>query len=148
MRDHQAGALKVARRREESERVAAHLPPLNAAIYRFGSGLNGDAFGNGDCWNFVNQAMIFAGANRSALYLFGAKVSLKDALPGDVVQFEKFSGPTFSTGHHSAVLVRNHGDGVITVVHQNARPNGAKVGMWDIDVAKSKGTIIFFRPRK
>jgi hypothetical protein len=148
IKEYRERLKKIAKGREEVERVARRLPPLNAAIYRFATSLANEKFGSGDCWNFVNQAMQFAGAHGRDVYIFGDPVTLERALPGDLVQFEKFSSPTFGSEHHSAILWRNHGDGKITVVHQSAPPNGNDVGLWDIDMRKSTGTAVFYRPTK
>jgi hypothetical protein len=148
IKEHRERMKKVAKGRDEVERVARRLPPLNAAIYRFATSLANEKFGSGDCWNFVNQAMQLAGAHGRDVYIFGDPVLLEKALPGDLVQFEKFSSPTFGSEHHSAILWRNHGKGKITVIHQNAPPNGKDVGLWDIDMRKSTGTAVFYRPTK
>lgn len=146
IKEHRAEAARVAKGRSEVERIARPLPPLNATIYRFATSLAGEPFGSGDCWNFVNQAMHLAGARGRDVYVFGEPVPIERAIPGDLIQFEKFSSPTFGSERHSAILWRNHGNGKITVAHQNAPPNGKNVGLWDIDVRKSTGTILFYRP--
>ncbi len=145
---HRAEMAKIAKGRGEVERVARTLPPLNAAIYRFVTSLANEQFSSGDCWNFVNRAMEIAGAHGRGMYVFGEPVPLERAIPGDLVQFEKFSSPSFGSEHHSGVLWRNHGNGTITVIHQNAPPNGKGVGLWDIDVRKGSGSVVFYRPTK
>lgn len=146
IKKHKERAEAIAKGRGEVEAVAKRLPPLNAAIYRFATSLAGEPFGNGDCWNFVDQAMHMAGARRRDIYIFGDEVAAKEALPGDLIQFEKFSSPTFGSDHHSAILWKNDGGGAITVIHQNAPPNGKNAGVWEIDLRNSTGEIKFFRP--
>ncbi len=146
VKEHRERAVKIAKGRAEVEAVARKLPELNARIYRFANSLAGESFSSGDCWNFVNRAMEMAGAHRRDIYVFGEVVPLEKAIPGDLIQFEKFSSPSFGSDHHSAILWKNRGNGQITVIHQNAPPNGKGVGLWDIDVKQSTGTIVFFRP--
>lgn len=145
-REHRTRFAKIEKGRLEVENVAATLPPLNARIYRFATSLANEAFGSGDCWNFVQRAMDMAGASRRDLYVFGGEVKRKDALPGDLIHFAGFRSPGFSAEQHSAILWRRDDDDVFTVIHQNAPPNGAKVGLLRIDLRKSTGTIRFFRP--
>ncbi len=146
--EHRLRSRKIISGREEVEAVASKLPPLNATIYRFATSLANEPFGSGDCWNFVNHAMHLAGARGRDVYVFGESVSREDAIPGDLVQFEKFSSPSFSSNRHSAILWRNHGDGKITVAHQNAPPHGMKVGLWEIDTNNGQGEVYFYRPTK
>lgn len=145
-RQHREDMKKIAKGRAEVDKVAAKLPLLNAAIYRFATSLAGEPFQSGDCWNFVNQAMTIAGAHGRDVYVFGEAVTIDKALPGDLIHFEKFQSPSFGSDQHSAILWRNHGKGKITVIHQNAPPNGKNVGLWDIDITGSTGAIQFYRP--
>lgn len=148
IKQHRLELTRISKGREEVERVATKLPPLNAVIYRFATSLTGEAFGSGDCWNFVNRAMDMAGALRRDVYVFGDPVPLEEALPGDLIHFTNFSSPGFGSENHSAVLWRNHGGGKITVIHQNAPPNGKRVGLLDIDVGRGSGTTVVYRPSK
>lgn len=146
-REHRGRLDKIKKGRQEVEAVASTLPPLNARIYRFATSLANEPFGSGDCWNFVQRAMDMAGASRRDLYVFGAEVSRKEARPGDLIHFAGFRSPGFSAEQHSAILWRrDDDDDVFTVIHQNAPPNGAKVGLLRIDLRKSAGGIRFFRP--
>lgn len=148
LRDHRAVQAKIAAGRAEVEQVARRLPELNARIYRFATSLAGETFGSGDCWNFVMRAMDMAGARRPDVYVFGRPVPREQALPGDLVQFENFTSPSFGSQRHSAVLWRNHGDGRIAVIHQNGPPNGAAAGVWEIDLRGATGQVTFFRPER
>jgi len=145
---HRAQMAKISKGRGDVEKIAGRLPPLNASIYRFATSLAGEPFGSGDCWNFVNRAIDFAGARRRDVYVFGEPVTLERAITGDLIHFKDFSSPSFGSNEHSGILWRNHGGGKITVVHQNGPPNGKNVGLWEIDVRASQGTIEFYRPEK
>jgi hypothetical protein len=126
--------------------LAADDPAVdyNAKVAAFARSKIGEKVGDGDCSTLVQEAMRDAGAKvllspaADGEYLWGEPLkSLKDARPGDVLQFEKvkFSGQRRKLGddgfpvliftrtslpHHSAIVTAVGPKGkTITMLHQN-----------------------------
>ena len=80
---------------------------FNPAVLIWASGKVGQSVAAGECWGLANSALQKAGAGRSsdfgptggdADYIWGDEVSdLKDALPGDILQYRDFSQTTTTT---------------------------------------------------
>ncbi|MET3497978.1 hypothetical protein [Variovorax boronicumulans] len=133
---------------------------FNAKVLQWASGQAGKQVGAGECWDLANKALRQAGAGTSSDfggtgadddYIWGDEVALKDALPGDILQYRDYemtttsiTDVTFADGsgwtdkeephvttvghpHHTAILSRNPGDGAITVLEQNYMGNKDKV---------------------
>lgn len=105
---------------------------------------SGQKVGDGECFTFANTALTNAGAKGASAYgsvspdvdyVWGTAVSLGDVRAGDVVQFRNYrfdrevvtkkpketvTDDDFQErGHHTAVVERVEGNGVITVLEQN-----------------------------
>ena len=131
---------------------------FNPAVLIWASGKVGQSVGAGECWDLANSALTKAGAGASSDfgptgvdsdYIWGDEVSdLKDALPGDILQYRDFSQTTTTTTtvvfkdgleqsnapwteinrpHHTAVISKNPGNGALTVLEQNYGGNKEKV---------------------
>ncbi|MDB5350718.1 MAG: hypothetical protein JWN86_1965 [Planctomycetota bacterium] len=125
-------------------------PDFNPNVVAFARSKVGEKVGNGVCSTFIQEALKEAGAKvlRSPAadgeYLWGEPVkSVKEAKPGDIVQFEKvvFKGrrriigdngqpamlnTRLSFPHHSAIVSAVGAKGkTVTILHQNAAgPDG------------------------
>jgi hypothetical protein len=105
---------------------------------------SGQKVGDGECFTLANTALTNAGAKGAAAYgsvspdvdyVWGTAVSLADVRPGDVVQFRNYrfdrevvtkkpkeivTDDDFQErGHHTAIVERVEGNGVVTVLEQN-----------------------------
>ena len=130
----------------------------NPTVLVWASGKVGQSVGAGECWHLADAALAKAGAGTSsdfgptdddADYVWGDEVSdLKDALPGDILQyrdyvqtttvtttavfkdgFEDNSSTTAEVGHphHTSIVSKNSGNGALTVLEQNHLGNHEKV---------------------
>ena len=129
----------------------------NQKVIQWAGGQVGKRIGAGECWDLADKALRQAGARSSADfgpmgadadYVWGTEVALKDALPGDILQYRDYvmttttitevmfaddSGWTSDTEqtverpHHTAILQKNPGNGAITVLEQNHLGNKEKV---------------------
>ena len=121
------------------------LPPLNRTILAYAIAHTNEQVGNGECWALPAKALKHAGAHMDDTYDFGSEVHWRDALPGDVIQYRR--------GQHHSVIVFERPDenGRFRQIHQNAPPNGKKVGIRTRDflnISKnSKVTVKVYRPR-
>ena len=131
---------------------------FNPAVLVWASGKAGQSVGAGECWDLANSALLKAGAGTSsdfgptgddADYIWGDEVSdLKDALPGDILQYRDYSQTTTTTTtavfkdaseqwdestaeigrpHHTAIISKNSGNGALTVLEQNHLGHHEKV---------------------
>jgi hypothetical protein len=120
------------------------LPPLNAKVFEFAKASLGKPVGDGICITLAVEALKEAGAkhypfDRSGDYVWGDLVpDLKDALPGDVLQFRDavFRGQRSLGGgktarwfaeypHHTAIVAKVERAGkLITIYHQNVTTQG------------------------
>lgn len=125
---------------------------LNQKIVQWATGKTGQPVGAGrQCWDLADKALRTSGAKGSADlgpmgtdadYVWGDEIDLKDAIPGDVLQYRDFdmtivttTETTFDDGyveiktqtanethpHHTAIVANNAGGGAITVLEQNYR---------------------------
>ncbi len=132
------------------------MATLNPKVLQWASGQVGKQIGAGECWDLANKALLQAGAGTSsdfgsmdadADYVWGDEVALKDALPGDILQYRDYemtttttTDVTFADGtgwsdvddphtetighpHHTSILSKNPGTGGITVLEQNYKGN-------------------------
>ena len=119
---------------------------LGAQIVAFAVSKSGQRVGDGQCFALADQALKALGARSAADfgtvtavadYKWGAQVSLADVRPGDIVQFRKFKSTrrddaedgwfkefTKERGdpNHTAIVVSVDGNGLLTVIEQNAPP--------------------------
>jgi hypothetical protein len=139
--------------------------PLNEKVVEFARSQLGQQVGNGQCSTLAVEALRYAGATwRSARNgVWGDEVkSLRDAQPGDILQFENavFTSSQFrddgalvtqqySFPHHTAIIARVQKRGkkpVLVILHQNIG-GGQVVQEWTIDMAHMRrGTVKLFRP--
>ena len=136
------------------------MATLNATVLQWTSGQVGKQIGAGECWDLADRALRQAGAGTSSDfgptgddddYVWGDEVALKDALPGDILQYRDYQmtttttiDVTFADGsgwtdkdephivevghpHHTSILSRNPGDGSLTVLEQNYQGNKDRV---------------------
>lgn len=114
----------------------------------------GQQVGRGECWDLADQALRQAGAQSSTTtganddYVWGDPVELKDATPGDILQFrdhvvktvtvvtttfadgsemEETSEVTQTRPHHTAVVEATPGAGQLQILEQHVKPGGKKV---------------------
>jgi hypothetical protein len=151
------------------------LPELNEKVLAFARAKRGTSVGDGNCSALAIAALKDAGAQyypwsqRSGALTWGEPVaSFKDALPGDILQFENavLDGKKFVTRrrwiswhheypHHTAILARvSDGGKVVVVLHQNVTMKGkddketmnVQETTLPIDSLQSGGSIHIFRP--
>jgi hypothetical protein len=123
---------------------------FNAKILEFAVNHLGMQVGNGECWTLAEDALIYAGAKPAGGYVFGDKIPLSSAQPGDILQFESaiFMGPTYwiqmGFPHHTAIVDAVQGSQFV-ILQQNF--NGIlKVQMTAIDMANLRsGTVTAYR---
>jgi hypothetical protein len=129
------------------------MATLNAKALQWASAQVGKQIGAGECWDLANKALLQAGAGTSSDfgpmgadddYIWGDEVALKDALPGDILQYRDYEMTTTTTTdvtfaddsgwvdapfvtvghpHHTSVLSKNPGTGAVTVLEQNYKGN-------------------------
>jgi hypothetical protein len=127
------------------------MPPasLGAKIVAFAREQQGTQVGDGECYDLADQALRRAGAKSAPAYgvitpdgdyIWGKPVDVKDAQPGDIVQFRGFTIRTTVTEtarrgggavaarweidtreHHTAIVERNLGRALV-VLEQNVEP--------------------------
>ena len=149
----------------------AEPAPLNEKVVAFARSKLGQRVGDGDCSSFAREALRYAGAKPTGTGRSWGEVvpSLRDAKPGDILQFEnavfvrrleRDDGAlltlTFRYPHHTAIVsrVRRRGRSVVlTVLHQNAGTEGGDederkvVQEWTVNMAEMKsGTVKAYRP--
>jgi hypothetical protein len=143
--------------------------PVNEKIVEFARSKLGQRVGDGQCTALAVEALQDAGARRPGPRsgIWGDELkSLRDARPGDILQFEgavfvrrrvRDDGAlvtrTFSFPHHTAIVARVRKRGphpVLVILHQNAGiEEGEDPGVqeWTIDLAeKRRGTVKAYRP--
>lgn len=154
---------------------------FGARVLAFARAHLGRVVGGGECAELADQALIAAGARSFGAYagltegddyVWGRKVSLRDARPGDILQFRDFVAETSTRSrggesdasderpHHTAILEAILGD-TLLVLEQNATPDRSVqrnrvsirtrtyVGMPTPDAVTTvqvTGTISVFRP--
>ena len=129
---------------------------LGARVVAFARSQQGRQVGDGECTDLADAALKRNGARTTDAYAdasagnddysWGKPVSLKDARPGDILQFRDFnttttvnSGMAGSTmtdmrDHHTAIVEQNLGN-MLVVLEQNAPPMGRVVQRTRIPIA-------------
>ncbi len=154
---------------------------LSAQVLSFAEGKSGQRVGDGECFALADQALKKAGAKSApdfgqitdeADYKWGSQVSLVDVKPGDIVQFSgyeftrreenedgKWKEFTGKRPHHTAIVVSVDGNGLLTVIEQNAPKGSAahktQLAFSNTSFSKDKttitlsttGSVWFFRPQ-
>jgi hypothetical protein len=144
--------------------------PVNEKTIEFARSKLGQRVGNGECTALVMEALRYAGARRRwpGQRSWGDELkSLRDARPGDILQFENaefvrtsvsddvshISVNIVSFPHHTAIVSRVRKPGpkpILVIVHQNAGLEGSDkkiVQEMTIDIAaKKRGNIKAYRP--
>ena len=128
--------------------LAAQAAQFNDAILDYAASQLGNHVGNGECWTLAERALDHAGAHFPVAYIFGSRVGfgqvgdhavLKQALPGDVIQFDaghfEFEGGSSQAGSpvHTAIVKAISGED-LEVYEQNA-PMGGPVRAHHRDMA-------------
>ena len=153
----------------------ATLPELNEKILAFARARLGTTVGDGSCTSLAIAALKEAGARyypgseRSGGLVWGEAVtSFKEALPGDILQFENavFQGKKYLSKrrwitwhheypHHTAIVSRvSDGGKVVAVLHQNVAMQGKDAKEAEhvqetslpIDSLQHGGSVRIFRP--
>jgi hypothetical protein len=117
----------------------------------------GQQVGNGECTDLAEQALAKSGARNEdsygvvtpdADYVWGTKVALSDARPGDILQFRNFRTRTIvieagretwlagERDHHTAIVEANLGNALV-VLEQNVEPLGQVVQRSRVPVASA-----------
>jgi hypothetical protein len=155
---------------------------LGAQIVSFASERSGQRVGDGQCFALADLALKTLGARSAADfgtvtaladYKWGTQVSLSDVKPGDIVQFRDFKctrrdetedGAWKEFTHsrspqHTAIVVSVNGNGLLTVIEQNAPPGSpvhkTQLGVLNTSFTRDKttvtiaatGSIWFYRPQ-
>lgn len=143
--------------------------PVNEKVVEFARSKLGRRVGDGQCTALAVEALQHAGARRPRPQAgtWGDELkSLRDARPGDILQFEgamfvrsrvrddgALVTQTFSFPHHTAIVARVRKRGpkpVLVILHQNAGVEEGEdrgVQEWTIDLAgKRRGTVKAYRP--
>lgn len=133
------------------------MSDLGSKALIWARGKVGQQVGKGECWDLANQALKNAGARSSADYgpvgpdddyIWGNEVLLKDAQPGDILQFRDYvmitktiTEVTFADKsgwvdekevevdhpHHTAIVSMNRGNSILTILEQNQNGNHEEV---------------------
>lgn len=154
---------------------------LGAQVVSFAEEKSGQRVGDGECFALADQALKKAGAKSAADfdtitaeadYKWGTQVSLADVKPGDIVQMRNFEVTrreeradgawkerSEKRPHHTAIVKSVDGNGLLTVIEQNAPKGNAvrriQLGFSDTSFNKDKTTITlstsgsawFYRPQ-
>ncbi|MBS0261648.1 MAG: hypothetical protein JSS02_06785 [Planctomycetes bacterium] len=134
-----------------SSTPAASASDLNTKVLEFAKKNLGKQVGNGECWTLAAEALAYAGAQPPNGYRFGEVVSLSQAKPGDILQFESvhLAGPGYwtilGTPHHTAILESIDGSW-IALLNQNVNHN-RRVQVTVINLGDyQSGTLTVYRP--
>jgi hypothetical protein len=130
--------------------VGQDTQSLSAKVLEFALNHLGQQVGNGECWTLAEDALLYAGAKPAVGYVFGEKISLDSAQPGDILQFESavFVGPTYwmqmGFPHHTAIVDAVQGSQFV-ILQQNF--NGIRrVQMSPLNMADLRsGTVTAYR---
>jgi hypothetical protein len=146
--------------------------PVNDLVVDFARSKLGQKVGSGECTALAREALRHAGAKPPGrgLASWGEEVDdLKDARPGDILQFEnavfvrrrlREDGArvtlTFNYPHHTAIVssVKKRGPKpILVILHQNAGVAGGDEGEtkvvqeWTVNMAEMKrGDVKAYRP--
>jgi hypothetical protein len=143
--------------------------PVSEKVVEFARSKLGQRVGDGECTALAIEALRHSGASRSRSKpgVWGDELkSLRDAQPGDILQFEDavfvrrrlrkdgaLLKETLSFPHHTAIVARVRKRGpqpILVILHQNAGGEGDDrkvVQEWTIDLAEKRdGTVKAFRP--
>lgn len=144
-------------------------PTVSEKVVEYAQSKLGEQVGDGECTALAVSALQHAGARRPRpnADTWGDELkSLRDAQPGDILQFDgavffrrrvRSDGAvitqTASFQHHTAIVARVRKRGpqpVLIIFHQNSRVDGTenrRVHEWTIDMAaKRAGTVKAYRP--
>lgn len=122
------------------------MSDLRAKVRAYAAGKYNQQDGDGECWTLCENALKHAGAKTSseltktsnfstADYVWGKKIKVAEAQPGDILQFRNYKlRKDYTDGgwsetqypHHSAIVVRNGAHmGWLMVLHQNVEDGNA-----------------------
>ena len=139
--------------------------PVNDKVVEFARSKLGQQVGNGECSTLAAEALKHAGGSwrRARQGAWGDELkSLRDAQPGDILQFENavfvstqfrddgaLVTQTHTFPHHTAIIARLLKPGkkpVLVILHQNV--DGSRIVQeWTIDMAQMRrGSVRAYRP--
>ncbi len=134
----------------ESPQAGGAIPDLNRKVVAFAVANLGRRVGDGECWTLAAEALKQSGAQPPKGYVFGRAIPLKEAKPGDILQFRSARFETarerklLGTPHHTAILYATR-DGKTFVLNQNF--GSKKVTTLDLDFGDLvSGSVIVYRP--
>lgn len=146
---------------KNSELLPTDSPKLfiNDKIMDYVKTTIGKKVGRGECWDIAQMALDLTGADWQRTKGYGNRYNWKKtkAMPGDIIQFTRFSiRKEFKNGYsvesygapdHTAIVWEVLGPGKFKIAHQNV--NGVrKMMIQELDLnGKASGKIEFFRPR-
>lgn len=118
-------------------------PKTGQDVLNYAKSKEGEIVGSGQCFDLADESLKANGmktasdygpVTRTGDYKWGKPVGLNDSQPGDILQFKGYKNRTTQENgdwredtrpHHTAVVVDNDGKGNITVLEQNADPEGS-----------------------
>lgn len=125
-------------------------PKTGQDVLNYAQSKEGEIVGSGQCFDLADESLKANGmktasdygpVTRNGDYKWGKPVPLNESKPGDVLQFRNYKNKTTETTkeeggtseswredqrpHHTAIVVDNDGKGNITVLEQNADPEGS-----------------------
>ncbi len=126
----------------------------NRKVWSYCHEMKGYMVGNGECWTLAASALVESQAQHPNLgYEYGQLIAMDDLLiPGDLFQLEGVSiqgpdGYPIGMWHHTAIVHKNLGGGLIELVHQNGPPLGRYVCLLQVNIYQQlSGTISPYRP--
>jgi len=125
----------------------------NRKVWEYCHKMKGYMVGNGECWTLAASALVESDAQHPYSYQYGRPIAMDDLLvPGDLFQLEGVSiqGPDgfpIGMGHHTAIVHKVLGGGVIELIHQNGPPLGRYVCLLQVNIyTQQGGTIAPYRP--
>lgn len=126
----------------------------NTNILQYAQSRMGQRIDRGECWDLVNQALIYANAKLPYgfdYYEFGREISQHQLVPGNLISFRdvqiNYPNSWQSFPKHVAIVKEVFGTKV-TVIHQNA-PIGSAVRQEVIDLAYVRaGSVRYFQADK
>ncbi len=162
---------------------AANTTSIADRVVSFARRQRGDRVGDGQCFALAHRALRAAGAKSAADYgevtpdadyVWGASVALSALQPGDVIQFRNYQADVeivtetsnatttrteeHTRPHHTAIVESVGGNGLVTVLEQNA-PEGSPVVRSRLYMSRGtvesgnttttvrvRGTLWFYRP--
>ena len=123
-------------------------------VLAYAKGMVGKQDGNGECWTLAANALVAAGAKPASGYVFGTAVTVENARPGDIIQFNNarfeirtansFRWFQMGSPNHTAVIETVNGK-TIGILQQNVNGD-RRVQRQSLDLnTKVSGSFIIYR---